>query len=264
MDEITMGATGEVAQSQIDATPETNNTPADGGSEPINSQSNEKPVQDKETNSAFAEMRRARETAEKQASQAQKDLGIARKYGSEYGIYSESDIANTYGASHGITTFEQFEQALKSQQEAERMNVDPELYRKLTQTEQQAQQALEKLSKYEQKELLQKQTEELSKDSRWGSFFNANKSEILDVASKFNVDLNTARLLVLDQKYQEPDLEQVRQNAVKEYFEKVKAGNTPVEGSGNSAIVTGNSTPKTWDDARKQALSFLRGSKQNK
>jgi hypothetical protein len=57
-------------------------------------------------NKAFAEMRR-------RAEQAERDSQIARKYGADYGIFSEADIVSAYGESHGIQTLQEFENALK-------------------------------------------------------------------------------------------------------------------------------------------------------
>lgn len=267
MDELNINPVDAGQGGDVDANLETNvdtaNNDPDGGSDPINndSQSNVKPVQDKETNHAFAEMRRAREQAEKIAQQKEKDWNISKTYGAEWGIHSEADIANMYGQSHGITTFEQFEQALKMQAEAERMNVDPALYTEVQQSKQQAKEALEKLSKYERREMLEQQAQEIEKDTKWGSFFSSNKDEIMKYANDYNVDLQTAKLLVLEQKYEQPNVEEIKQQAVKEYIEKVKSGNVPVEGSGNTTIVA-PSKPKTWEEARKQAMSLFQTNKQ--
>ena len=54
--------------------------------------------------------------------------------------------------------------------------------------------------------------------------------------------------------------EELRQNAVKEYLEGLKKGNKPVEGSGSPPVVV-PSEPKTFDDAKKGALEFLKQSK---
>lgn len=255
MDEMNTSVNIEaVAEPQID---NSNTNTLDGGSELINSQSNEKPTQDKETNAAFAEMRRAREAAEKRASQVERDFNYFQKY-NNIGVKTEAELKAAYGH-QGINTWEDVDRYYEMQQEAERLNVDPALYKEVQDSKQTAQQVLEKLSKYERKELLQQQAEELSKDSKWGSFFNSNKDEIKKVANKLNLDLQTAKLLVLEQKYEPPNLEEVKQNAVKEYIEKLKTGNAPIEGSGTTAIVTGSTTPKTWSDAKKQALAYLRG-----
>ena len=59
-----------------------------------------KPVQDKDTNAAFAKMRRKKE-------QLQKDYGIATKYGADFGVFSEADIVKNWG-DQGITNLEKF------------------------------------------------------------------------------------------------------------------------------------------------------------
>lgn len=57
--------------------------------------------------------------------------------------------------------------------------------------------------------------------------------------------------------------EDVKKNAIKDYLAgKLKI--EPVEGSGGSAVVTPNGTPKTWQDAKKGALAMLRASKEFK
>lgn len=80
---------------------------------------NQKPVQDAETNARFAEMRRQAEQAEARARHA------------------DELIAQQYGESHGIYTVEQYEEALKAeQQELERqqyleMGIDPDEIEKI-------------------------------------------------------------------------------------------------------------------------------------
>lgn len=55
--------------------------------------------------------------------------------------------------------------------------------------------------------------------------------------------------------------EDVRKNAVKDYLAgKLKI--EPVEGAGSSVVVAPPSAPKTFDEARKQSLEFLKNSKE--
>jgi hypothetical protein len=242
---------GQVADVQ---STQSNDTPAqDTGVNNSSTPAESKPMQDDKTNAAFAEMRRAREAAEQKAAQVERDFNYFAKY-NNLGVKTEAELKAQYG-NQGINSWEDVDRYYEAQDK----NIDPDLYREIIESKQTAQQALDKLSKYEQKELMQRQAEELSKDSRWGSFFNANRDEIMGVANQFGVDLNTARLLVLDQKYQEPDNESLKQTAVKEYLEKVKSGNAPVESGGNTAVLSGSSTPKTFEEARKQAMAYLRG-----
>ncbi len=60
---------------------------------------------------------------------------------------------------------------------------------------------------------------------------------------------------------QQPNIEEVKQQAIKEYVEKLKTGQRPVEGSGSSPVIV-TDTPKTFEDARKQALEVMRQTKQ--
>ena len=53
----------------------------------------------------------------------------------------------------------------------------------------------------------------------------------------------------------------MKQQAIKEYVEKLKTGQRPVEGSGSSPVIV-TDTPKTFEDARKQALEVMRQTKQ--
>lgn len=95
----------------------------------------QKPERDLERDKSFAEMRRKAEEAEKRASQVeaqrQRDTNIAKKYGADYGVFSDADIAAKYGNSHGISTLEQFEQALQREQ-YQQAGLPPELVDKLS------------------------------------------------------------------------------------------------------------------------------------
>jgi hypothetical protein len=82
--------------------------------QPVSEPAEQKPVQTPEENAKFAEMRRAREAAEAEARQVKKDYEIARKYGRDYGVFSEQDIAENY-AHLGITDLAQFEAAVERQ-----------------------------------------------------------------------------------------------------------------------------------------------------
>lgn len=168
-------------------------------------------------------------------------------------------IAQIYGE-QGITTYAEYEAALAAQeaeQKAAENNVPVEFYTRMTESERKAQEALDKLSQYERKELMTKQVESLSTDEKWGSFFNANKTEILEVAERLNTDLDTAKLLVLDSKgIPTLDTEAIKQQAIQEYLDKVKKGYKPVEGSG-AASVTVQEKPKTFEDAKKASLAMF-------
>lgn len=99
------------------------------GSTGVPGQSKQTPEQD----AAFAELRRKAEkaeAAEKRANELERDHGIARKYGAEYGVYSEADIAEKFGQSHGIKTLADFEAAVQ-REEYKAKGIDPDAINQL-------------------------------------------------------------------------------------------------------------------------------------
>jgi hypothetical protein len=92
-----------------------------------------KPIQNDETNAAFAEMRRKAEAAELKATQLeqqqQRTMEIARKFG-PYGVFSDEDVARTYGQSHNVHTLDQLEREIQ-RQEYVKQGVDPDLVEKI-------------------------------------------------------------------------------------------------------------------------------------
>ena len=188
----------------------------------------EKQAQSQEENSKWAEMRRQNEQYKAQLEAFKKDQEIASQYG-EYGIY----------------TVKQYEEALARQQ-AEEMGLKPEVFSKLQTMEQE-------LQTYKQKEARIKQQEELSKDTVKGEFYGKWKSEIDSMAENFNIDLDAAFALTLTNKLAELkpqpiNEEEIKANAIKEYVEKLKTSQQPVEHGGTSATKV-VSAPKTWKDA---------------
>ncbi|MDP4158228.1 MAG: hypothetical protein Q8911_00490 [Bacillota bacterium] len=106
------------------------------GTEGTPSSGTESATQTKQTpeqNAAFAEMRRKAEAAEKRAmeieAQRQRDIEIAKKYG-QYGIYSDADVAEKYGKSHGLKTVADFEAQLQ-REEYQAKGIDPDMIKKL-------------------------------------------------------------------------------------------------------------------------------------
>jgi hypothetical protein len=91
------------------------------------------PRQTPEQDRAFAEARRRVEAAERRAveleTMRQRDIEIAKKYG-QYGIYSDADVAEKYGKSHGLNTVAQFEEALR-REEYQAKGIDPDLINNL-------------------------------------------------------------------------------------------------------------------------------------
>lgn len=91
------------------------------------------PKQTPEQNAAFAEMRRKAEAAERRATeletQRQRDIEVAKKYG-QYGVYSDADVVEKYGKSHGLKTVAEFEAALQ-REEYQAKGIDPDMINKL-------------------------------------------------------------------------------------------------------------------------------------
>jgi len=92
-----------------------------------------KQKQSPEQNAAFADLRRKAEAAERRAieveAQRQRDAQIARKFG-QYGVFSDADVAEKYGQSHGIHNVAQFEEALRREEYAAK-GIDPDMVKKL-------------------------------------------------------------------------------------------------------------------------------------
>jgi len=92
-----------------------------------------KPKQTPEQDRFFAENRRKLEAAERLVAetkaQHQRDIEIAKKFG-QYGVYSDADVAEKYGKSHGIHNVQQFEEALR-REEYQAKGIDPDMVKKL-------------------------------------------------------------------------------------------------------------------------------------
>ena len=94
-----------------------------------------------ELNAKFAEMRVKTDAAEKRANDAEaqrdaqrtSDREIAKKYG-QYGVYSDADVSEKYGKSHGVNTVAEFEAALQKEQQDQEYKdkgIDPDAMNKL-------------------------------------------------------------------------------------------------------------------------------------
>jgi len=92
-----------------------------------------KPKQTPEQDRAYADLRRKAEAAERRAmeveAQRQRDIQIAKKFG-QYGVFSDADVAEKYGQSHGIHNVAQFEEALRREEYAAK-GIDPDMVKKL-------------------------------------------------------------------------------------------------------------------------------------
>jgi hypothetical protein len=92
------------------------------------------PKQTAEQDRFFADNRRKLEAAEKRANDAETqrttDREIAKKYGQQYGVFSDADVAEKYGKSHGVNTIAEFETALRNE-EYTKAGIDPEMINKI-------------------------------------------------------------------------------------------------------------------------------------
>jgi hypothetical protein len=183
MDEFTQGATETGAaepstQTETQATETQQSNPAEG----VTEQATAAPVQDRETNAAFAQMRREAEQAKRERDQA---------------------IADIYGQSHGITTWDQYQQAkaqAEAEQKAQQMGVDPRFYQEFEGVKQ-------KLSFYEQQaqqmqheKTLMQQDQNLSNDPNVGEFYNQYKDEVKTLANAAKCDYDIALTMLLRDK----------------------------------------------------------------
>lgn len=228
-----------------------------------------KPAQDSNENAKYAAARREAEAARREAEAAKAEAEaraaalereniIAKKYGKDYGVFSDADISREYGHM-GINTLEDLDNYFEAQQK----NVDPEVYSRLKQAESIAQQANEKLREYERKEKIDGEIAAWKQHEVYGEFFNKWEKDIKDVALQTNVDLYPAMLMVMGAKANElkqPNVEDIKKQAIKEYIDGLK-NQKPVEGGGQSPAVVQKSS-NTWEDARKSALQFLRSKKE--
>jgi len=147
MDEVDSGG-GAVASSQETGSAETvtdtdtstetstDSTESTGQSEGTTDKDVEvdiKPKQTPEQDRAYAELRRKAEAAERRAieveAQHQRGIQIAKKFG-QYGVFSDADVAEKYGQSHGIHNVAQFEEALRREEYAAK-GIDPDMVKKL-------------------------------------------------------------------------------------------------------------------------------------
>jgi len=148
MDEVDSGS-GAVASSQESSSTETatnTDTPTEQSTDSTESTTDQsegttdtqtevdtKPKQTPEQDRAYADLRRKAEAAERRAmeveGQRQRDAQIARKFG-QYGVFSDADVAEKYGKSHGIHNVQQFEEALR-REEYQAKGIDPDMVKKL-------------------------------------------------------------------------------------------------------------------------------------
>lgn len=157
MDELDSSGSGEVAAPQETSSEVSTEQTTDTSAEPsiestesaekqsegttdVPAETGTKPKQDPSVDRVMREMRLKTEAAERRASEVElqrtRDIEIAKKYG-QFGVYSDADVAEKYGKSHGLNTVAEFEAALKAEereahlQELKDSGIDPELVNKI-------------------------------------------------------------------------------------------------------------------------------------
>ncbi len=137
-------------------------TGAEGTSQTVTDPASQKPAQTPEQNAAFAEMRRKSEAAERRAQEVeqarQRDINIAKKYGKDYDVYSEADIAEKYG-DQGIKTLADMEAAIQAEQYRQK-GIDPDVINKIIEEHP----AIKQAKKQEQDRFLVDSFNDLSKE----------------------------------------------------------------------------------------------------
>lgn len=206
----------------------------------------ETPIQDDKANRAFAELRR-------QAQQYEKELKSRDEW-----------VSKTFGQ-HGINTWSEYQQAMeqqiKAQQEEElrQQGIDPQILNKYLESNPELQYARQVIEQQKQQENFNRQAQEL-----FNAYPNLNPKDIPDEVLKMQQEKGLSLLDAYEkhefQKFKSMDLEKLKKDAVQEYIKKVKQGNLPVEGGGSSPVIQ-SEPPKTFDEARKQALEFLKNNK---
>jgi len=221
------------------------NTESEATGEVANSTVETKPVQSQEQNRIYANIRKESEA------NAQKKI--------------DTHYENLYGESHGIHNEAEYNNAVKAQEEAEKVQAESEKYNASPELIERLQKAEEKLNGYESEKQAREREESVNT-------IDKEADGILELAKSEGIEITKQQLMqcVVDEgltdlkkayKLLKPDVDTktLKENAIKEYIEGRRTGKIPVEGSGNTPVVT-NEAPKTFADARKGALEMLRAS----
>jgi len=221
------------------------NTESETTGEVANSTVETKPVQSQEQNAIYANIRRESEA------NAQKKI--------------DTHYENLYGESHDIHSEAEYNNAVKAQEEAEKVQAESEKYNASPELIERLQKAEEKLNGYESEKQAREREESVNTiDKEADGILELAKSEGIEITKQQLMQCAVDEGLTdLKKAYKllKPDVDTktLKENAIKEYIEGRRTGKIPVEGSGNTPVVT-NEAPKTFADARKGALEMLRAS----
>ena len=193
--------------------------------ESVETQEVAEPVQDGETNAKFAQYRRESEQARQERDQA-----IAKL---------DSTIAEHYGDSHGIKTWDAYQQAkqqAEQQQRAEQLNMDPKLYQEYEGLKQER-------DGLRHEKTLSEQDKSLSADPDIGPIYKKYKDDVQSLAKQANCDYEIALTLLLRNKL--PELlnttkSTAEQDAVKKLISNGQSspGALGQGGSGNTSTIS--------------------------
>lgn len=174
----------------------------------------------------------------------------------------DAEYDRLYGAEYGIHSKAEFDAAIAKQEaerEAQKKNLDPEVYQELQELKQFKNQT-------EKEKIISSEDSKLMNDPKVGELYKQWHDEIMTNVREHNSRPDIEFTIMLREKAaelvgQKPNVEELKQQAVKEYIENLKKGNKPVESGGASPVVVA-SQPKTFEEARKQAMEFMKLSKE--
>jgi multidrug efflux pump subunit AcrA (membrane-fusion protein) len=201
--------------------------------------------------SAFADLRRKQEAAENKAQELEtkynRDRQIATKYGKEYGVYSEEDIAKTYG-DRGINTLEDLEKAIE-RQSYEQAGLPKEVIDKLNKIDELEKSTNEYKTQSEKEKLDRLLIDEFSElRKEYSDLVKEDGSDLTpDVWTKWNDGKNG---LTLTEAYELTNKKAIREHLVKRTSqEKLNQinGKAHVKGTGNQSgnVESVNIPPET-------------------
>lgn len=206
-----------------------------------------KPVQSKDTNSAFAEIRRQKEALETKVKQM------------------DAWVVENYKESHGISTWDEYQTLLAQQKEREMYEEaasDPDKIKEIINKSINDHPAVKEAQDVLYMQKMQKQIAEFKTE-----YPDIEVNDIEDLNKLPNsaqiYDLNINKGLSLLQAYRavngtnKVDIQKIKQEGIKEYIEGLKKNNKPIESGGSSPVIV-TETPKTFEEARKGALEMMR------
>jgi hypothetical protein len=226
--------------------------PAPGApTEPADPEPGKPPAQDPATNAAFADMRRQKEGLETKLKAA------------------DAWVAENFGESHGLKTWDEYQEALKKEKERQSYqsaSTDPdklqELINKNVDDKINQHPAVKQANELLGKQKLQEEIDSLNKEYpelKIKSLDDLNKlpnvEKIYD--RHINKGLSLLEAYELVNRPHKVDVGKIKEDGVKEYFDKLKTNKRPVEGGGPAPVIV-TETPKTFEAARKGAMEMLR------